>query len=140
MLTIAFDLDETLGVPVLQAERMIGFQLRTGCADLLARLQRQHWLVLWSVSNRRYVEKALAFGMAQFFVKVYTWDEIPWSWKDVRQLQIDLLIDDSDYHLRQAEKHGIAERYILVPAYGSPEDSADPLRWIDTIESRLANE
>jgi hypothetical protein len=29
---------------------------------------------------------------------------------------------------------GLADRYIVVPAYGSPEDTADPLAWVRLVE------
>jgi NLI interacting factor-like phosphatase len=140
MLRIAFDLDETLGVPLLENQQMVGFQLRTGCAELLTSLQPVHTLILWSVSSRRYVEKALASGLSTFFKEVYTWEEIPSSWKDVRVLQVDYLIDDSEHHFRQSQKIGISEHYILVPAYGSPDDIADPMSWIERVKPSYSHD
>ena len=138
MARIAFDLDETLGVPIIDGSKMIGFQTRSGCRELLGRLSNLHTLVLWTVSIRRYAEKALVYGLAEFFCEVYTWDEIPDTWKDVRRLGLEFLIDDSDHHKCQAEKHGIADRYIVVPVYGAPEDVAKPFLWIERIDAKLS--
>ena len=43
---IAFDLDETLGVPIIEGATMRGWQLRPGCPELLARLQARFVLCL----------------------------------------------------------------------------------------------
>jgi FMN phosphatase YigB (HAD superfamily) len=136
---IAFDLDETLGVPIIEGATLVGWQMRPGCLDLLARLRRQFALCLWSVSNRPYVDKALSFGLARWFSETYSWDEVPAPWKDVRQLQMDFLVDDSPIHLEAARKVGIESAYILVPQYGSPDDAEDPLRWLRLVESAVAS-
>jgi hypothetical protein len=54
MKRIAFDLDETLGVPVIAGDGVAGFQARPGCLDLLGGLRGRCTLLLWSVSSRRY--------------------------------------------------------------------------------------
>lgn len=136
-LRVAFDLDETLGVPVIQNNEITGFQARTGCVELLEKLSCEFTLCLWSVSNRGYVEKVLAFGLKQFFKEIYSWDEVPWTWKDVRKLNMDYLIDDSPSYWEEAKKHGIENRYIVVSAYGSPDDMKDPLMWVRTVEEVL---
>jgi hypothetical protein len=135
---IAFDLDETLGVPLIEGPNLVGWQLRPGCAELLDRLRTQFDLVLWSVSPRRYVDKALSFGLGRWFTESHSWDEVPAPWKDVRQLGADWLVDDSPHHAQAAERFGLASRYIVVPAYGSPEDVADPLAWVRLVESAVA--
>ena len=56
---IAFDLDETLGVPIIVNDSIGGFRIRDGAIDLLERLSVAHTLLLWSVSSRRYLEKVL---------------------------------------------------------------------------------
>jgi hypothetical protein len=137
---IAFDLDETLGVPLIAGSSIIGWQLRPGCADLLNRLQADFSLLLWSVSPRRYLDKALSFGLRRWFSESYSWDELPVRWKDVRQVRADFLVDDSPYHREIAERFGLGAAYIVVPAYGSPEDSADPLGWVRLVESALSQE
>jgi hypothetical protein len=109
--------------------------MRPGCADLLNRLQEQFGLVLWSVSPRRYVDKALSFDLGRWFTESHSWDELPARWKDVRELRADFLVDDSPHHREAAEKFGLAAAYIIVPAYGSPEDLADPLGWVRLVES-----
>jgi hypothetical protein len=117
---IAFDLDETLGVPLTDGASMVGWQMRPGCAELLDRLQGEFGLILWSVSPRRYVDKALSFGLGRWFAESHSWDELPAPWKDVRLLRADFLVDDSPHHREAAERLGAA--YIVVPAYGSPAD------------------
>ena len=48
---IAFDLDETLGVPLIEGDAIVGFQVRPGCPELLDRLRPSFTLgllpVLW---------------------------------------------------------------------------------------------
>lgn len=134
---VAFDLDETLGVPITDGLSVVGFQMRPGCAELLTDLRRSYTLVLWSVSSRRYVDKALDHGLRGFFDKAWSWDEHPCRWKDVRQLGVDWLVDDSEQHIAEAERCDIADRYILVPAYGSPADNADPLAWVRRVRAAL---
>lgn len=104
---IVFDLDETLGVPLIDGSSMVNFRLRQGCADLLHTLSEEYTLLLWTVSSRRYVEKALSFGLASFFDEVYTWDEIASEWKDIRKIRADYLIDDRPHHQEQALSRGL---------------------------------
>ncbi len=132
---IAFDLDETLGVPAIDGANIVGWSLRTGCGELLAHLQPEFDLCLWSVSSRRYVEKVLTFGLGQWFREVYTWDELPVRWKDVRQVRVDYLVDDSPHHRDVAASYGLDASYILVPSYGSLEDTADPIGWVRLVQS-----
>jgi hypothetical protein len=134
---IAFDLDETLGVPLIDGSNVIGWQMRPGCAELLDWLQPRFALLLWSVSPRRYVDKVLSFGLGRWFAESHSWDEVPARWKDVRQLRADWLVDDSPHHLQAAERFGLASQYIVVPAYGSPEDLADPLAWVRLVEAAV---
>jgi hypothetical protein len=136
---MAFDLDETLGVPLIDGSRIVGWQARPGCVELLGRLRSRFVLCLWSVSSRRYVEQALAFGLGRWFTEVYTWDELPDRWKDVRRIGADYLVDDSPHHRDEAARHGLAAAYIVVPAYGSPEDVADPLAWVRVVEQVLTS-
>jgi hypothetical protein len=109
--------------------------MRPGCAELLDRLQAEFNLLLWSVSPRRYVNKALSFGLGRWFAESYSWDELPTRWKDVRQLRAEFLVDDSPHHQEAAEQLGLGAAYIVVPAYGSPEDAADPLAWVRLVEA-----
>lgn len=135
---IAFDLDETLGVPLIEGVAVVGWQFRPGAAELLSRLRTQFTLCLWSVSSRHYVDKALAAGLDQWFTESYTWDELPCQWKDVRRITADLLIDDSPHHQEAAQEHDLGVSYVVVPAYGSPEDSVDPLGWVRIVEDAIA--
>jgi hypothetical protein len=135
---IAFDLDETLGVPLIEGSKIVGFQIRPGCLELLEKLRPNFVLCLWTVSSRRYLNKVLSFGLGEWFSETYAWDERPGSWKDVRLIEADFLIDDSPHHRETALKFGLAGRYITVPVYGSPEDTADPLRWVREIERALS--
>jgi len=134
MKRIAFDLDETLGVPLIQGNAIVSFQCRPGCLDLLGRLQPRFTLCLWSVSGRPYLDKCLSFGLSGWFVETYSWDELPVAWKDIRRIGADFLVDDSAQHREVATRHGMADRYIVVPMYGSPEDTADPLSWVRLVE------
>lgn len=134
---IAFDLDETLGVPLIDGAAMVGWQIRPGCLELLARLQTRFSMCLWSVSNRRYVDKALSFGLGHWFTESFSWDELPVLWKDVRQIRADFLVDDSPNHREAARELGLESAYIVVPQYGSPEDAADPLAWVRLVETAV---
>jgi FMN phosphatase YigB (HAD superfamily) len=136
-MVVAFDLDETLGVPMIKSNSIVGFYARAGCIDLLRDLQALHRLILWSVSRRSYVDKVLAYGLAEFFESTFSWDEVPCEWKDVRALGVHYLVDDSPHHREAAQKHGIGDRYIVVPAYGSAEDDADPMAWARKVRTAL---
>jgi hypothetical protein len=84
------------------------------------------------------VDRALSFGLGQWFAETYSWDEVPSPWKDVRRIRADFLVDDSPHHRDAALKHGLgAEAYIVIPGYGSPEDSADPLAWARQVEAAV---
>ena len=138
MRRIAFDLDETLGVPRIERGGIVGWQMRTGCAELLDRLRVDFELVLWSVSPRRYVDKALASGLGEWFRESYSWDEIASPWKDVRRIRADVLVDDSPHHRASAERYQLESRYVVVPVNGCPEDTADPLAWVRLVDSGIA--
>jgi hypothetical protein len=85
------------------------------------------------------VDKALAFGLGRWFAESHTWDELPTRWKDVRQVRADFLVDDSPHHREAADRLELGAAYIVVPAYGSPEDLADPLRWVRLIEEAIGS-
>ena len=137
MRRIAFDLDETLGVPLIDGSAMVGWQIRPGCLELLARPQPRFILSLWSVSSRRYVDKALSFGLGDWLTESYSWDELPARWKDVRQIRADFPVDDSPHHWESARALGLESAYIVVPQYGSTEDAADPLLWVRLVETAV---
>jgi hypothetical protein len=84
------------------------------------------------------VNKALSFGLRDWFAESYSWDEMPARWKDVRRIQADFLIDDSPQHREAARAHGLEAAYIVVPQYGSPEDAANPLGWVQLVEAALS--
>ena len=134
---IAIDLDETLGVTVTDSTSVVGFRLRDGCTDLLNRLKSKYHLVLWTVASRSYLNKVLSFGLKDYFKETYSWDDIEESWKDIRNINVEFLIDDDEYHWEVAKKHGLESNYIIVLAYGSPEDQDDPFRWVRQIEEAL---
>lgn len=134
---IAFDLDETLGVPVIDGSEIVGFRFREGGVELLQKLGKDFDLILWTVSSRSYVEKILAFGLKKYFSEIYCWEDISTSWKDVRRIRADFLIDDSPHHFEAAVKSGISERYIVIEAFGSVKDFENPLYWIEQIEEVL---
>jgi hypothetical protein len=137
-LRIAFDLDKTLGVPIIQADSITGFLLRDGAHKLLQALRQEHTLLLWSVSSHNYVEKCLSYGLGDFFSETYSWDEIACSWKDLRKIRADYLIDDNPDHQVAAAKHGLATRDIVVSPFGSLEDIRDPSCGVRQIESALS--
>ena len=134
---IAFDLDETLGIPKLDDDQITGFHIRTGALSLLDDLVPHYTLCLWSVSTRSYVDKVLAFGLGAYFAETYSWDEQPVEWKDVRRLNFDYLIDDSPHHREMALQHGIGERYIIISMMGSQEDDDAPLAWVEQVRQTL---
>lgn len=134
---VAFDLDETLGIPIIEQNSIAGFRIREGAIYILNRLQQEYSLLLWTVSKRSYVEKALSYGLKNFFDEVYSWGDIATTWKDIRRIKADYLIDDSDYHKEAAKVHGIEQGYILIPAYGCLEDQREPLLWVRQIEQIL---
>jgi hypothetical protein len=72
-----------------------------------------------------------------FFEEIYSWDDIATTWKDIRRIKADYLIDDSDSYKEEAKKHGIEKSYILIPAYGCLEDQREPLLWVRLIEQIL---
>src|SRR5262249_24552445 len=128
----------TLGVPLTDGRGVVGWQMRSGSADLLDRLRNVFQLVLWSVSPRRYVDKALAAGLSGWVTESYSWDEMPSPWDDVRRLRVDWLVEDSPHHAQKGAECGLASKYIIVPSYGSPEDVAEPLAWVKLVEAAVA--
>jgi hypothetical protein len=134
---IAIDLDETLGATVTDSTSIVGFRLRDGCTELLKQLELKYRMVLWTVARRSYLDKVLAFGLKDYFRETYSWDETESCWKDIRRINVELLIDDDEYHQEVAKKHGLESHYIIVPAYGSPEDEDEPLGWVRQVEERL---
>ena len=134
---IALNLDETLGVPLIQNERITGFQMRDGAIELLNSLRKRYFLVLWSVGDRSYVNKLLSYGLRRYFREIYTWEDFFDNWKDIRQIKVRYLIDDSDYHQQLAEREGFGQQYIVVPSFGSPEDLRDPQGWAKQIREAL---
>ena len=134
---IAIDLDETLGATVTDSTSIIGFRLRDGCLELLKQLDSKYHLVLWTVAYRSYLNKVLAFGLKDYFRETYSWDEIKQTWKDIRQINVEYLIDDDEYHREAAKKDGLESHYLIVPAYGSPEDEKHPLGWVQQIKEKL---
>jgi len=129
---VAFDLDETLGIPKIHDNRMTGFHIRKGALSLLEALTPHFILCLWSVSNRGYVDKALAFGLGQYFAETYSWNELPVRWKDIRRLELAYLIDDNPYHREMAAQWGIMDQYIVVP-----EDRRYPIVWVSQVKQIL---
>ena len=74
---IAFDLDETLGMPQIADQTIVGFHMRPGCRGLLGRLRPEFTLCLWTVSRRRYLDQILSFGLADYFKETYSWRDGP---------------------------------------------------------------
>jgi 5'(3')-deoxyribonucleotidase len=134
---IAIDLDETLGATVTDSTSIIGFRLRDGCLSLLRQLESKYHLVLWTVSSRAYLNKVLDYGLKKHFQETYSWDDIASSWKDIRQIRVDFLIDDDEFHLEKAKQYALEDHYLIVPAYGSLEDQKEPFKWVEQIEKKL---
>jgi FMN phosphatase YigB (HAD superfamily) len=134
---IAFDLDETLGAPLIEGQSVSGFQYRDGARELLQELGQKHDLILWSHSNRPHVDRLLRYGLARFFRKTYSWNEQPGEWKDIRKINVDFLIDANEQHREKAKSVGIENRYIIVQPYGSYEDEMDPTEWVRTVRQTL---
>jgi hypothetical protein len=137
---IAFDLDETLAVALVDARSLRGFAIRPGCTELLDRLAPTFDLVLWSSSERGYLNHALETGLKRFFKESYSWAELPHRWKDIRLIGADYLVDDSDHHFLEAKKQGIEQGYIIIPPFGAPDDIEDPLQWTKIILDHLRTE
>ncbi|MDM8561381.1 NIF family HAD-type phosphatase [Candidatus Parabeggiatoa sp. HSG14] len=136
---IAFDLDETLGVTITDSTSIIGFRLRDGCIELLEQLKLKYHLVLWTVASRSYLDKVLSFGLKDYFQETYSWSEIAGSWKDIRKIKVEFLIDDNEYYKEAAKKYGLESHYIIVPAYGCFEDNKEPLKWVQIVIPRLSS-
>lgn len=134
---LVFDLDETLGVALVNSNSVVGFNIRQGCLELLEKLSSKYELILWSVSNRKYVNKMLTGELGKFFKETYSWDEISQKWKDIRIINANYLIDDDFYQKEMAEQVGLGSKYIIVPIYGNKIDEMEPLYWIKIIESVL---
>jgi hypothetical protein len=134
---IAFDLDETLAVALVDARSLRGFAIRPGCTQLLDRLAPRLDLILWSSSERGYLNRALEEGLKRFFKESYSWAEMPHRWKDIRLISADYLVDDSDHHFLEAKKQGIEGGYIIIPPFGAPDDRENPLRWTQIILNHL---
>ena len=134
---IAFDLDETIAVALVDVNSLVGFSIRPGCAELLGKLAPKYDLVLWSSSERLYLDRALDASLKTYFKESYSWQEMPHRWKDIRLIKADYLVDDSEHHSNEARKHGLEQHYIVVPPYGAQEDIADPLKWTRIVLNRL---
>jgi hypothetical protein len=134
---VAFDLDETLGIPLIEGNKIIGFSERKGMREILKKLEKKYELVIWTVSKRSYLDKILKSGLEKYFQQTYSWDEIACNWKDIRRIKADYLIDDSSHHKEEAVKFGLGKFYIVIPPYGSIEDQNDPLLWVRLIEQVL---
>ncbi|MBI4850765.1 MAG: hypothetical protein HY819_02955 [Acidobacteria bacterium] len=134
---VAFDLDETLGRPLIEGNKIIGFSERTGMRGILEKVGKKYEIVIWTVSKRSYLDKILKSGLDKYFQQTYSWDEISCNWKDIRKIKADYLIDDSPHHKQEASKFALESFYILVPSYGSIEDQNDPLLWVRLIHQVL---
>jgi TFIIF-interacting CTD phosphatase-like protein len=134
---IAFDLDETLGTAITDSNSLIGFNIRNGCLELLEELDKHYQLILWTSSQRSYLDKILHFGLSQYFFETYSWDDISELWKDIRRIQVEYLIDDDSYQYDTALKNQLEQHYIIIPPYGCKEDNNDPLLWTKIIKDVL---
>jgi hypothetical protein len=137
---IAIDLDLTLGEVILHdlLNEVLAFRVRPGCLELLERLRTRYTVCLWTMSSRWYLRAVLLRGLAPYFDETYAGDEIRMDWKDIRRINVEYLIDDSEWHRNFAVKDGLdAARYILVPPFGSREDDEDPTRWVRLVEEAL---
>lgn len=137
---IAIDLDDTLGRAFIHElnNEVLGFQIRPYGIDLLELLQPKYDICIWTISSRWYLDKVLKYGLGKHFTETYSSDELPGAWKDIRTINATYLIDDNPYHQESAKSNGLSgDHYIIVPAYGSPEDEADPELWARMVKQVL---
>lgn len=134
---IAFDLDETMMTPIIDARGEIkGANVRSGLASLLTTLSASYTLHVWSSGDRRYVEKMLRLArLTSYFERVIAWEDYAAEFKDVRRFGIDYLIDDNEALIDTARQLGIEDRYIIVPQLWADDDQGS--RWIELIMSCL---
>lgn len=125
----AFDLDGTLIGHWRRPGGQLEVALRPEAEDWLAKARASSEVILWTFGNRAwYNELAAIFPILKTFDEVVTRDELNphvtvsggmyEPVKDVRVLGVDLLVDNEPAHLRWAERHGLADRYLLVPTFG----------------------
>lgn len=128
--SIGFDLDGTL---VGHWDRRDGMKVRLRPEAkkwIEAARRRSCRVVLWTFGNRAWYETvAKMFPILRTFDEVWTRDELPGHItrdpvrgpepvKDVRRLDLDLLIDNEPAHMRWATRHGLSNRYCIVPTFG----------------------
>ncbi len=137
---IAIDLDHTLGEVVLNeyTGEVLHFHMRPGSLELLTRLRDRYTLCLWTISSRWYLDAVLQRGLGRYFDESYAGTEIRMAWKDIRRINVEYLIDDSEWHRNFAEKDGLdPDRYIVVPPFGGRADEEDPGLWVRLVEQAL---
>lgn len=76
-------------------------------------------VILWTYGTREWYEHlANHFPILREFDEIYTRDEYPHPIKDVREYDIDLLIDNDPTHRHWGEMNGVGDRYLTVPTHG----------------------
>ena len=135
---IAIDLDDTLGMAVVNDRSLIDFTLRPGARELLADLAEHFELVLFTAAPRHYVEKVFAFtGIDRWFADSVTADEWTDLYKDPRFVNAEFLVDDLEEHRDYGARRGIGSKYIIVPAFRSDDDDREPDRWHRLVRDQL---
>lgn len=127
---VACDLDGTLVGHWTRPDGQLEVALRPEAEEWLGKIRASSKrMVLWTFGNRQwYTSMAALFPILKIFDAVVTRDDLDphvtvsggrrEPIKDVRVLGVDLLVDNEPAHLRWAERHGLADRYLLVPTFG----------------------
>ena len=123
---VAVDLDGTV-VGVVDGQ----LALRRGMVRAIAELRRQgHTVILWTFGTRSWWNLVVQRFpvLASLFEETYTRDDQrghettaggeTLRVKDVRAIRADLLVDNDPSHHAWAARHGLQDRYLLVPSYG----------------------
>lgn len=132
---IAWDLDETMMTPVIDARgAIIGANVRAGVVEILTLLKPKFDLCVWSSGDRAYVEKMLALsGLRHYFGRVIAWEDYKRIDKDIRDFGVNYLVDDNEDLSTFSKREGLEFFYIIVPSMYSPDEAS----WREIVSRRL---
>ncbi len=127
---IIFDMDGVL-VGAFQTPQGIQYDLNRSLVQIASEFKmRGHELIIWTFGNRAWWRQVRAWWpeLLQIFSEVYTRDDRMGHHtrgggreeiiKDIRKIGGHMLVDNDPSHKDWAERHGMGERYILVPTFG----------------------